>query len=197
MRYSLFYLLACAALSTACQPITPASMKAKSPSPKLTINEAELLPAANLTTRVPTETLSPVNVIQNNEQTEIDVAISTVTINSESQNNTQKESSDITPQVITTPKIFDPTKIIGFTTPVLIRDLGKANMVRKEGEVEVWQYQFASCVVDFFFYPSGEDSSQLIAKDWDMRNSVISASVDRSGCRAEMDLYHHKILSKL
>lgn len=196
MRYSIFCLLACAAISAACQPITPASMKAASPSPKLTINEAELLPAANPTTPVPAETLSPVNVVQNNGQTEIDLAISAITINSESQKNTQKDSSNITPQVVTAPKTFDPTKIIGFTTPVLIRDLGKANMVRKEGKIEVWQYQFASCVVDFFFYPVSEGNSQLIARDWDMRNSVISARLDRIGCRAEMNLYHRKILSK-
>ena len=67
------------------------------------------------------------------------------------------------------PKTFDPTKIIGFATPTLIHNLGKANMVRKEGPIEVWQYQFRSCVVDFFFYPIVKGSSKLILKTWDMR----------------------------
>ena len=32
-------------------------------------------------------------------------------------------------------------------------------MVRKEGMIEVWQYRFGSCVVDFFFYPVDESAT--------------------------------------
>ena len=47
-------------------------------------------------------------------------------------------------------------KNYGFATPILVHNLGSANMVRKEGSIEVWQYQVGSCVVDFFFYPVDE-----------------------------------------
>ena len=89
----------------------------------------------------------------------------------------------------------DPTKIIGFATPILVHNLGSANMVRKEGSIEVWQYRFGSCVVDFFFYPVDEGASQLILKTWDMRSTIMGSRLDRSRCRDEMNLYHHKLSS--
>ena len=93
------------------------------------------------------------------------------------------------------PKTFDPSKIIGFATPILVHNLGKANMVRKEGSIEVWQYQVGSCVVDFFFYPVDEGASQLILKTWDMRSTIMGDRLDRSSCRDEMNHYHNKFSS--
>ena len=104
-------------------------------------------------------------------------------------------SSDITPKDVAGPKTFDPTKIIGFATPILVHNLGSANMVRKEGSIEVWQYRFGSCVVDFFFYPVDEGASQLILKTWDMRSTIMGDRLDRGSCRDEMNLYHHKLSS--
>ena len=85
--------------------------------------------------------------------------------------------------------------IIGLATPILVRNLGKANMIRQEGQVEVWQYQFSSCVVDFFFYPMGEDPSELISKNWNMRSAVMGDRLDPGSCREEMSLYYRKISS--
>ena len=113
-------------------------------------------PCTSKLPRHPAETLSSSPVDQNNNQTEIDLAIGTVTKSSETQTNSAQTSSDITPKDVAMPKTFDPTKIIGFATPILVHNLGSANMVRKEGSIEVWQYQFGSCVVDFFFYPVDE-----------------------------------------
>jgi hypothetical protein len=200
MRNSLLSLLSFAALLMACQPVTPIPVKTKSPSPNLKIKDAATIPPASMAppvplappvASVPAETLSsgPGN------QTEIDLAISTVTKSNETQINSAQVSPEITQKAVNMPKTFDPEKITGFATPVLVRNLGKANMVRKEGPIEVWQYQFASCVVDFVFYPITEDSSKLILKTWDMRSTILGDRLDRSTCRAEMSLYHQKFSS--
>ena len=144
---------------------------------------------------MPAETLPSSPVDQNNNQTEIDLAIGTVTKSIETQTNSARTLSDITPKDVAKPKTFDPTKIIGFATPILVHNLGSANMVRKEGSIEVWQYQFESCVVDFFFYPVDEGPSRLILKTWDMRSAIMGDRLDRGSCRDEMNLYHHKLSS--
>ena len=133
---------------------------------------------------------------QNDNQTEIDLAISAVTKSNDIQANLAQALPEMTPQAMTMPKTFDPTKIIGFATPILVHSLGKANMVRMEGSIEVWQYQFESCVVDFFFYPVDEGPSRLILKTWDMRSTIMGDRLDRGSCRDEMNLYHHKLSSK-
>ena len=201
MGNCLFFILSCAALLIACQPVTPIPIKTKSPSPNLKINDAAPIPNASMAPSVPqeppvpsvpAETLSSDPVDQNDNQTEIDLAISDVTKNIETQVNSAKSSPKITPKAVAIPKTFDPTKIISFGKPSLVHNLGMANMVRKEGPIEIWQYQFASCVVDFFFYPISEGSSQLILKSWDMRSAIVGDSLDRGSCHDEMNLYHQK-----
>ena len=201
MRNCPLSLLSCAALLIACQPVTPTPMKIQSPSPNMKINDAapilpaSIAPPVSQVPPVPAETLSSSPVEQNNNQTEIDLAIGTVTKSSETQTNSAQASSDITPKDVARTKTFDPTKIIGFATPILVHNLGSANMVRKEGSIEVWQYRFGSCVVDFFFYPVDEGASQLILKTWDMRSTIMGSRLDRGRCRDEMNLYHHKLSS--
>ena len=201
MGKCLFSIVSCAALLIACQPVTSIPIKTKSPSPNLKINEAAPIPNASMAPSVPqeppvpsvpAETLSSDPVDQNNNQTEIDLVISDVTKNIETQANSAKSSPKITPKAVAIPKTFDPTKIINFGTPILVHNLGMANMVRKEGSIEIWQYQFGSCVVDFFFYPISEGSSQLILKSWDMRSAIMGNSLDRGSCHDEMNLYHQK-----
>jgi hypothetical protein len=201
MRNCPLSLLSCAALLMACQPVTPTHMKIQSPSPNMEINDAAPILPASITPPVsqappaPAETLSSRPVDQNNNQTEIDLAIGTLSESIETQTISEQTSSDITPKDVAGPKIFDPTKVIGFATPILIHNLGSANMVRKEGPIEVWQYRFGSCVVDFFFYPVDEGASGLILKTWDMRSTIMGDRLDRDSCRDEMSLYHHKLSS--
>ena len=201
MRNYLLSLLSCAALLMACQPVTPIPVKTKSPSPNLKINDAapiipaSIAPPVSQALPVPAETLSSDPSNQNDNQTEIDLAASTVNKSNETQTNSAQVSPDATPKAVTMPKTFDPKKIIGFTTSILVHNLGMANTVRKEGPIEVWQYQFGSCVVDFFFYPIGEGSSQLILKTWDMRSTIMEDRLDQSSCHDEMNLYHQKFLS--
>jgi len=204
MRNYPLSLFSCAALLMACQPVTPIPVKTKSPSPNLKIKDAVPIPPASIAPPVPqvppvasmpAETLSSDPSNQNDNQTEIDLAASTVTKSNETQTNSAQVSPDATPKAVTMPKTFDPKKIIGFATPILAHNLGKANMIRKEGPIEIWQYQFGSCVVDFFFYPIGKGSPQLILKTWDMRSTIMGDRLDRGSCHDQMNLYHQKFLS--
>jgi hypothetical protein len=90
---------------------------------------------------------------------------------------------------------FRPKAMIGSASIILLRDLGIANMIRQEGSIEIWQYRFAECVVDFFFYPASQGSSQLIIKDWDMRSAVIGGRVNEGKCLAAMDQRHQKLIA--
>ena len=204
MRNCFLTLISSVALLMACQPVTPTPMKIKSRSPNLKINDAvPILPASMVPPvtqappmpSVPAEPLSSDPIDQNKNQTEIDLAISTVNKSSETHTNSAQATPDITPEALAISQTFDPTKIIGFSAPVLTHNLGRANMVRKEGLIEVWQYQFASCVVDFFFYPSGEESSELILRVWDMRSTIIGDHLDQDSCHDKMNIYNRRILS--
>ena len=207
MRNYPLSLLSCAALLMACQPVAPIPVKTKSPSPNLKIKEAAPIQDASLSppappapqvppvASMPVETLSSDLSNQNDNQTEIDLAISTVTKSSETHTNSAQATPKITPEALAISQTFDPTKIIGFSAPVLTHNLGRANSVRKEGLIEVWQYQFASCVVDFFFYPIGEESSELILRVWDMRSTIIGDHLDQDSCHDKMNIYNRRILS--
>ena len=229
MRSYLFYMLACGALATGCQPLPTVSTKTIFTSPKVTEIDTTLSPSTTSATSEPPETPVSIESVkprptvtkidakllpstpsatakspkiktsskndENSDQTKINLPISTIATANDTQPISEKALPNITPQIVAISKTFDPTKIIGFSTPVLLSKLGKANMVRKEGPIEVWQYHFANCVVDFFFYPNIEIASQLIAKSWDMRSLIMGVRLDEKGCRAELDQYHQKISS--
>ena len=193
MRLLHFYLLGFAALFTACQPVTPT-----------TVN-TEATPEITVTT---------------NGQTKIDLVVSTVTKATDSEASTGTgtgsgpSTNDTTEETViaaipSTPPVkptqvqpepvqptFRPKAMIGSTSIILIRDLGIANMIRQEGPIEIWQYRFAACVVDFFFYPASQGSSQLIIKDWDMRSAVIGDRVNEGKCLAAMDQHHQKLVAR-
>ena len=203
MRKCLLSILSFAALLIACQPVTPLSLKTKTASSNLKGNDVSPIPPppmappapqAPLVPSAPTQTFSSPPPNQNKNQNEIDLGISIDTKSSETQTISAPLSPEIIPKALAIHKTFDPVKIIGFTKQILLQNLGSANMVRKEGRIEVWQYQFVSCIVDFFLYPTSGDSSQLILKSWDMRSTTIGDPLDRGSCRDEMNLYHQKIL---
>ena len=204
MRNCLLSMLTCAALLMACQQVTPTPIKTASSSINLEINDdAPIKPASIGPTEpqsppspsVPDDTLSSDPIDQNNNQNEIDIATGTVTESIETAENPATASPNVTPKVAATRKTFDPVKIIGFATQTLLHNLGRAKIIRTEGPIEVWQYQFESCVVDFFFYPFDEGSSQLILKTWDMRSTIMGNSLNKDDCRNEINLYHQTILS--
>ena len=185
MRHSHFYLFGFAALVAACQPVTPTTVNSKA---------------------APTITIAPEG------QTEIDLAVSTVTktadneVSPESGSKSSSGSNNSTEDTViaaipATPPIqpttvqppFRPNAMIGSASIILLRDLGIANMVRQEGPIEIWQYRFAECVVDFFFYPTSQGSSQLVIKGWDMRSAMIGGKVNEGKCLAAMDRRHQKL----
>ena len=192
MRHLHFYLFGFAALVAACQPVTPTTVNSKA---------------------APTITVAP------ESQTDIDRVVSTVTktadgaagsgsgteAGSGANNSSEKTAIDAipaTPPVQPTPvqpvKVqppFRPKAMIGSASIILVRDLGIATMIRQEGPIEIWQYRFAACVVDFFFYPVSQGSSQLIIKDWDMRSAVIGGRVNEGKCIAAMDQHHQKLVA--
>jgi hypothetical protein len=154
--------------------------------------------------------------VTTNGQTEIDLVVNTVTKATDSgastgtdpgtnpglgTNNSTEETAvaaiPAAPQVQPTPvqPPFRPKAMIGLASIILIRDLGIANMIRQEGPIEIWQYRFAKCVVDFFFYPASQGSSQLIIKDWDMRSAVIGGRVNEGKCLSAMDQHHQKLVA--
>ena len=192
MRHLHFYLFGFAALVAACQPVTPTTVNSKA---------------------APTITVAPEG------QTDIDLVVSTVTKTADgaagsgsgteadsSTNNSSEETAiaaiPATPPVQPTPvqpvKVqppFRPKAMIGLASIILVRDLGIATMIRQEGPIEIWQYRFAACVVDFFFYPASQGSSQLVIKDWDMRSAVIGGRVNEGKCLAAMDQHHQKLVA--
>ena len=189
MRHLHFYLLVFAALFVACQPVTPT-----------TVN----------TDATPTITVAA------SDQTEIDLVISTVTKDADSATGSITNSATSTGSgtnnstngtaiaaILAAPPVqpkpvkppFGPKTVIGSASIILIRDLGIANMIRQEGPIEIWQYRFAECVVDFFFYPASQGSPQLIIKDWNMRSAVIGGSVNEGKCLSAIDQHHQKLVA--
>ena len=185
MRHLHFYLFGFAALVAACQPVTPTTVNSKA---------------------APTITVAPEG------QTDIDLVVSTITKTADGAagavNNAGSGTDDNTKDteiaaIPATPPVqpvkvqppFRPKTMIGSASIMLVRDLGIATMIRQEGPIEIWQYRFAECVVDFFFYPASQGSSQLIIKDWDMRSAVIGGRVNEGECLAAMDQQHQKLVA--
>ena len=192
MRHSHFYLFGFAALVAACQPVTPTTVNSKA---------------------APTITIAP------EDQTKIDLVVSTVTktadneVGTESGSEPSSGSNNSTEDTViaaipATPPVqpnqvqpvpvkppFRPKAMIGSASIILVRDFGIANMTRQEGPIEIWQYRFAQCVVDFFLYPESQGSSQLIIKDWDMRSAVIGGRVNEGKCLSAMDQHHQKLVA--
>jgi hypothetical protein len=192
MRHLYLYLFGFAALVAACQPVTPTIVNNKA---------------------------TPAITVAAEGQTDIDLVVNTVTITADgaagSGLGTETGSGTIdrseekaiaaipaTPLVQPTPiqpvKVqppFRPKAMIGSASIILLRDLGIADMIRQEGSIEIWQYRFAECVVDFFTYPASQGSSQLIIKDWDMRSAVIGGRVNDGKCLAAMDQQHQKLIA--
>ena len=185
MRYLTICLLGSAALTSACQPITPSSMSVTLADPKA---------AKPTSTQALVKTVS-INNSQDTGQTETKPAVANIP-SSNNVNTTSKSPESVVPQIVLiAPKAFNPEDIIDFTIPVLIRDLGHAKITRQEGPAEIWQYHFKNCVVDFFFYSINEFAPKLTAKSWDMRSPMIGSNLDRAACLAEINIYHQNVLA--
>ena len=90
------------------------------------------------------------------------------------------------PTVSVVPQDLDPQRFLGQSPNELKNHLGAPSILRKEGTVEIWQYQLSDCVVDFFFhYKAGA----LAATHTDMRSPFLGGQLDQAVCRQAL----HKI----
>ena len=78
------------------------------------------------------------------------------------------------------PQDLDPQLFLGQSPFELKNRLGTPTILRKEGTVEIWQYQLSDCVVDFFFY---DKAGTLAATHADMRSPFLRGQLDQAACR--------------
>ena len=188
MRYLNFYLLGFAALVAACQPVTPTTVNSKV-TPTITgapEGQTEIDPVVSTVTKAAdgaADTDSGLGTDNNTKDTEIAAIPATPPV----------QPNQVQPVPVKRP--FRPKAMIGSASIILVRDLGIANVIRQEGPIEIWQYRFAECVVDFFFYPTSQGSSQLVIKDWDIRSAVIGGRVNEGKCLAAMSRRHRELIA--
>ena len=84
------------------------------------------------------------------------------------------------PVMTVDPQVLDPQLFLGQSTDQLANRLGAPSLLRKEGNVEIWQYQLSDCVVDFFFY---DKTGTLAATHTDMRSPLLGGQLDQAACR--------------
>ena len=87
--------------------------------------------------------------------------------------------SDV-PVMTVVPKDLDPQLFLGQSPGKLKNSLGAPSIMRKEGNVEIWQYRFSDCVVDFFFY---DMAGTLAATHTDMRSPFLGGQLNKAACR--------------
>jgi len=87
--------------------------------------------------------------------------------------------SDV-PVMTVAPQDLDPQLFLGQSPDELKNRLGAPSILRKEGTVEIWQYQLSDCVVDFFFY---DKAGTLAATHTDMRSPFLGGQLDQAACR--------------
>ena len=132
----------------------------------------------------------------NSKQTKIDNTYNETATTNDTQANETNAATNNETQKPNPLKSFEPKKIIGLPRSKLKEDLGPAHFTRLEGLIEIWQYHFTNCIVDFFFFPKSDKTSQLILKTWDMRGILVNGSFNYSLCQSEINIYHRQFLSK-
>ena len=84
------------------------------------------------------------------------------------------------PVMTAAPQNVNPQIFLGQSPDQLKNSLGVPSILRTEGNVEIWQYQFSDCVVDFFFY---ETAGKLAATHVDMRSAFLGGQLDQAACK--------------
>ena len=88
------------------------------------------------------------------------------------------------PEPAPPPAEFEPASIVGLSADQLEARFGTADLLRREGTAEVWQYRLSACVVDYFVYPDTAGIRKIVA--WDWRAPVLSADIDTLKCRQDL-----------
>jgi len=82
------------------------------------------------------------------------------------------------------PAISDPDDFVEKPADDLTAAFGAPSMLRREGQVQIWQYKLTGCVVDFFIYADGP---LLVVKYAAMRSRFLGGQLDGDACK--MALY--------
>ena len=82
------------------------------------------------------------------------------------------------------PPEFEPTSLLGASSSKIEAVLGSADLLRREGTAEVWQYRLATCVVDYFVYPDADGNKQVTG--WDWRPPIIAENLNAQQCRQDL-----------
>ena len=81
------------------------------------------------------------------------------------------------------PAELAPATLLGIDQAGLFSTLGAADLLRQEGNMEVWQYRLTACVVDFYIYPA---STGRQVTHWDWRVPKIGQTLDVTACRQQL-----------
>ena len=82
------------------------------------------------------------------------------------------------------PPEFEPASLLGASSSKIEAVLGSADLLRREGTAEVWQYRLATCVVDYFVYPDADGNKQVTG--WDWRPPIIAENLNAQQCRQDL-----------
>ena len=82
------------------------------------------------------------------------------------------------------PPEFEPASLLGASSRDVEAVFGSADLLRREGRAEVWQYRLATCVVDYFVYPDADGNKQVT--DWDWRAPIITERLNARQCRQDL-----------
>ena len=82
------------------------------------------------------------------------------------------------------PPEFEPASLLGASSSDVKAVFGSADLLRREGRAEVWQYRLATCVVDYFVYPDADGNKQVT--DWDWRAPIITERLNARQCRQDL-----------
>lgn len=85
--------------------------------------------------------------------------------------------------VPTPPAQLEPATLVGGASDQLLLRLGEPDYLRKEGQVEIWQYRFQSCVVNFIMLEG--DGGPMITS-WIGRHRQLGLAYDHDTCIREL-----------
>ena len=82
------------------------------------------------------------------------------------------------------PPLLQPASLIGLTNKSLIAEIGEADFIRLEGQMQIWQYKTDACVTDFFLYPADDVSTNpaYFVTDWYSRPSLFGGILEPQLC---------------
>lgn len=82
------------------------------------------------------------------------------------------------------PPLLQPATLVGLTHKNLLAELGEADFVRLEGQMQIWQYKTDGCITDFFLYPADDIDTNpaYLVTDWYSRARLFGTQLDIKRC---------------